>query len=49
MFDQLFFLDLVNIDTNWPLYGNDNLLLHKNKAFVASVHLYIISLYIISL
>lgn len=41
MFDQLFMLDLVNIDTNLLLYGNNNLSLHINKSIFASVQKFI--------
>lgn len=43
MFDQLFMLDLVNIDTNLHvlLYGNNNLPLHNNKSIFASVQKFI--------
>lgn len=41
MFDQLFMLDLVNIDTNLLLYGNNNLPLHINKSIFASVQKFI--------
>lgn len=37
MFDQLLMLDLVNIDANLLLYGNNNLPLHINKNMFASV------------
>lgn len=41
LFDQLFMLDLVNIDTSLLLYGNDNLSLHTNNIIFASVHKFI--------
>lgn len=37
LFDQLFMLDLVNIDTSLLLYGNDNLSLHTNNIFEIQV------------
>lgn len=37
LFDKLFMLDLVNVDTKSLLYGNDNLPSHINSTIVGSV------------
>lgn len=41
LFDKLFMLDLVNIDTSLLLYGNDNLPLLSNLSLFKCVYQYI--------